>query len=180
MSRNTMISSDEADEKGLRLGREQGEALERTLRHMIDDVAEGGEEKLSGEYLVALAFEEAEGMYERRGEDLEWVEPSDENLHIEIAVRDPADGRFIPGLSVTVCVLDADGTEVGTHEHPLLWHPYLYHYGRNWKLPDRQPFTIRAKIEAPRFPRHDKKNGRRFLKGTEVEFTGIRVELGAE
>ena len=56
-----MVSSGEADKKGLQLGREQSEALECTLHHMIDDVAEGDAEKRSGEYLEALTFEKAEG-----------------------------------------------------------------------------------------------------------------------
>lgn len=180
MSADDLIVSEEADSTGLDLGRKQGEALKNTLLHMTRDIAEGGNEKRSGEYLVALAFEQAEGMYERRGNDLEWVPPKDENLHIEILVRDPADGRFIPGLKVTVTVLDRDGKEVGTHEQPLLWHPYLYHYGRNWTVPDRQPFTVRARIDPPDFPRHDKANGRRFVNGTEVEFTGVTAELGQD
>ncbi len=66
---------------------------------------------------------------------LVWREPGDENLHVEIAVRDGADGRFVPALRVTATLVDADGTELGEHEHPLLWHPMIYHYGRNWKVP---------------------------------------------
>ena len=107
-------ASDEGDRKGLELGRAQGEALTRTLEHMMDEVAHDGREVRAGEYLVAYAVEEAEGMYMPSASGLEWVEPEDENAHVEIAVRDPADGRLIPALQVEATVIGEDGTEHGT------------------------------------------------------------------
>lgn len=130
-----IMPSEEADEKGLELAKAQGEALTRTLRHMTGDVADDGREVEIGEYLVAYAVEKAEGMYVPQDDQLEWVDPGNENAHIEIAVRDAADGRLIPGLDVEVTVIAEDGREIGPHTQPLLWHPYLYHYGRNWELP---------------------------------------------
>lgn len=180
MDRNTLLPSGEGDRRGLELGREQGNALERTLRHMLADIAEGGEEREVGQYLVALAYEKAEGMYQWRDSHLEWIEPGDENVHLEVVVRDASDGRFIPGLDVIATILDRNGTEIGTHALPLLWHPYLYHYGRNWRLPDAAPFTVRIAFDAPKFPRHDKKNGRRFLEGATVEFTALKPKLGQD
>ncbi len=70
-----LVPSDEGDEKGLELGRAQGEALTRTLRHMTGEIAHDGREVQSGEYLVAYAVEEAEGMYVPDGDGLEWSEP---------------------------------------------------------------------------------------------------------
>lgn len=175
-----LVPSDEGDEKGLELGRAQGEALTRTLRHMTGEIAHDGREVQSGEYLVAYAVEEAEGMYVPDGDGLEWAEPTDENAHIEVAVRDAADGRLIPGLKVEATVIDARGEEVGTHELPLLWHPYLYHYGRNWTLPEDGRYTLKVRFGAPTFARHDRKNGRRFLKGAEVVFEDVRVKRGQD
>lgn len=91
-----LVPSDEGDEAGLELGRAQGEAMTPTLRHMIDDVAHDGGEQAAGEYLVAYAVEEAEGMYVPRNGRLEWQDPGEVNAHIEVAVRDAADGRLIP------------------------------------------------------------------------------------
>ncbi len=175
-----LVPSDEGDEKGLELGRAQGEALTRTLKHMTDEVAHDGREMRAGEYLVAYAVEEAEGMYMPGAGGLEWVEPEDENAHIEVAVRDPADGRLIPALQVEATVFDHDGAEIGTKSLPLLWHPYLYHYGANWKLPGSGTYTLCVRFAAPTFPRHDKKNGHRFLKGCEVTFEGVRVKAGQD
>jgi hypothetical protein len=128
-------SSDEADERQLALARAQGETYGEALMHMVQTVAEDGGEQAAGPYLVGYAVEEAEGMYEWTGDGLAWRDPGEENLHVEIAVRDAADGRFVPGLRVTVTLFDADGRELGTHEQPMLWHPMIYHYGRNWVCP---------------------------------------------
>jgi len=174
----SMSRSEEADARGLELGRRQGEALGETIRHMIGDIAQRGAEVRSGEYLVGYAVEKAEGVYVARGGKLQWEEPGEENLHIEAWVRDAADGRFLPGLKLRVSVTAEDGREIGTHEHPLLWHPYLYHYGRNWKLPADGRYRLKISFEAPGFPRHDRKNGKRFTSGCEVVFDDVKVETG--
>lgn len=119
-------------------------------------------------------------MWVPKGGDLEWSKPGDENAHIEVAVRDAADGRLIPGLQVEATVIDGDGNELGSHEMPLLWHPYLYHYGRNWRLPADGSYTLKVRFDAPTFARHDEKNGRRFLKGAEVTFENVRVKRGQD
>lgn len=175
-----LVPSDEGDRKGLELGRAQGDALTRTLRHMTDEIAHDGGEVQSGEYLIAYAVEEAEGMWVPAEGDLEWKEPEDENAHIEIAIRDAADGRLIPGLKVEATVVDGDGKEIGPHEMPLLWHPYLYHYGRNWTLPADGRYTLRVRFDPPTLARHDKKNGRRFLKGAEVIFENVTIRRGQD
>ncbi|MEJ2433382.1 MAG: hypothetical protein P8Y53_09515 [Pseudolabrys sp.] len=105
--------SDEGDKRGLALGRAEGEAFTRTLKHMLDDVAEGG-------------------------------------------------------------------GQVGTHRLPLLWHPYLYHYGRNWKIPGDGTYSLRVRFPAPQFHRHDKKNGNRFAEGADVTFKNVKLETGKE
>ena len=133
----------------------------------------------AGEYLVGYAVENAEGLYDYEGEkNLVWHEPRDENAHIEIVVCDAADRRFVPGLDVTVTVVDRTGHVVGTHLQPYLWHPWLYHYGRNWVLPGDGTYSLRVLIEPPRYSRHDKKNGKRFAEPVTLEFSDIRVKTG--
>ena len=169
--------SKEADKRGLELGREQGEAMTRTIRHMIHDVADCGGEIATGEYLIGFAVEEAEGVYELKDGELRWLAPEDENVHIEVSVQDKADGRFIPGLDVEVTVIAEDGREIGSHKHPFLWHPYLYHYGRNWRVPSSGNYRFRVRFDAPRFMRHDRANGRRFAKGAECQFDDVAIKL---
>ncbi len=175
-----LVPSDEGDRKGLELGRAQGEALTRTLKHMQDDIAHDGGEVQAGEYLVAYAVEEAEGMWMPKGGKLEWVEPDAENCHVEIAVRDPADGRLIPGLKIQAALLDSDGKTIQKQTLPLLWHPYLYHYGANFKAPGDGTYGLRVQFDAPDFMRHDEKNGRRFLEGCEVTFDTVKVKAGQD
>ena len=68
----------------------------------------------------------------------------------------------MPCLKVTGTLIDPDGNEVGTHEHELLWHPMIYHYGRNWTVPADGEYTLKVHIEPPTFMRHDEINGCRF------------------
>ncbi len=172
--------TDEASARQLDLARAQGETYGEALRHMTENVAHDGGEQQAGEYVIGYAVEEAEGMYEWSDGALEWREPGEENLHVEIAVRDAGDGRFVPGLRVTATLVDPGGNELGTHEHPLLWHPMIYHYGRNWTLPADGEYTLRVHVEPPRFMRHDKVNGCRFRDPVDVEFAGVQVERGQD
>jgi len=173
-----MAASDEADRPELKLARAQGEAYERALNYMVKKEAHGAERR-AGDYVVAYAVENAEGMYHREDGRLVWHNPTpDENAHVEVSVRDGADGRFIPGLTVVATLIGPDGQEIGTHEQPFLWHPWLYHYGRNWHVPASGTYTLRIHIEAPEFHRHDKENGTRYAEPAEVEFRDVKIKTG--
>ena len=173
-------TSSEADAKQLEFARRQGEAYRAALDHMAENVAHDGGMHPADQYLVAYAIEEAEGMFMWENGELHWHDPEEENLHVEIAVCDASDGRFVPGLKVTATLIDPDGNEVGTHEHELLWHPMLYHYGRNWKVPVDGEYTLKVHIDPPTFMRHDEINGRRFTQPVDTEFTGVKVERGQD
>lgn len=173
-----MESSEEAKKEQLQLAKEQGQAYKKALEHMANKEARG-ETKPAGNFKVSYAVEKAEGMYHQVDGDLVWHDPADgENVHIEIAVQDGADLRFIPGLSVYATVVDKDENVVGTHQQPFLWHPWLFHYGRNWELPGEGEYTIRVHIDAPTFMRHDKKNGKRYAEPVDVEFTNVKIKTG--
>ncbi len=171
-------TTSEATSKQLDLARAQGEAYGQALRHMTDEVAHDGGEQRIGDYIVGYAVEEAEGMYEWAQGDVVWRKPGEDNAHIEVAVRDAGDGRFVPGCTVTVTLTDPDGNDVGTHVQPLLWHPMIYHYGRNWKLPVDGTYRLHVHIDPPTFMRHDEVNGRRFLEAVDVDFDGVKIKRG--
>jgi uncharacterized protein involved in high-affinity Fe2+ transport len=172
--------SSEADAKQLELAREQGKSYRKALEYMAEEVAHDGGMQPAGEYLVGYAVEEAEGMYMWEDGKLDWHDPEDENLHVEIAVCDASDGRFVPGCTVTGTLIDPDGNEVGTHEHELLWHPMIYHYGRNWEVPADGDYTLKVRIDPPTFMRHDEINGCRFKEPVETTFKGVKVERGQD
>jgi hypothetical protein len=170
--------TDEASQEQLDAARAQGEAYGKALGIMTQKVADDGGEQRAGDYLIGYAIEKAEGMYVFRDGRLEWMEPEEENVHVEVAVRDAGDGRFVPCLNVTATLIASDGDEVGTYRQPMLWHPMLYHYGRNWKVPGDGKYTLRVRVDPPEFMRHDEVNGCRFVDVVECEFTGVQVKTG--
>jgi hypothetical protein len=172
--------TDEATAEQLEYAREQGDAYQSALELMVNKIAQTGGEVHTGDYLIGFAVEEAEGLYTLDDDGLQWHAPQDENAHIEVAVRDAADGRFIPGLDIRVTVIDADGKDLGTYPHQLVWHPMIYHYARNWALPGDGTYTIRVEFPPPTFMRHDRTNGRRFLEPGSAEFTGVQIATGQD
>ncbi|PSN17885.1 hypothetical protein C7271_15410 [filamentous cyanobacterium CCP5] len=67
-----MKSSDEATSEQLDLAKQQGQALQKALDHMVQKVAYDAGEQPAGEYLMAYAVEEAEGMHQLQGGELVW------------------------------------------------------------------------------------------------------------
>lgn len=168
-------ASDAADQEQLRLAQMQGDAFQQAVDRLMNHAAHGAERRV-GEYLIGYAVESAEGMYRVRDGQLEWQEPRHEHAHINIVVRDGTDGRFLPGLTVYATLIDDNGATIGCHQQPFVWHPWLYHYGRNWRVPGAGAYTLRVRVEMPDFSRHDKVYGRRFAQPVEVAFRSIWIE----
>lgn len=156
----------------------QGDAYGRALSLMTAAIADDGGEQQAGDYLIGYAVTDAEGLYEWVDGQLEWREPADANMHLKISVRDADDGRFVPGLRVLATLIDPDGMNIGTHEQPLLWHPMLYHYGRNWVVAVGGEYMLRVHVAPPRFSRQDDVNGLRFMDPVTVDFDCIKVGRG--
>jgi|AntRauTorcE11898_2_1112593.scaffolds.fasta_scaffold00035_5 hypothetical protein len=77
----TLSTSDEVDERRLELAARAGDAYQAALSYMVEEVAETGASQEIGDYRVAFAQEEAEGMYVRDANgDLEWREPDDDTV----------------------------------------------------------------------------------------------------
>ncbi len=173
--------SDEADTRQLDMARKEGDAYRHSLDYMANDVADSGAHKRAGDYVVAYAQERAEGMYRLAGEGvLEWTEPTDQNCHLEISVSDAGDGRFIPYLDIEAKLTASDGRVIGPFTVPFLWHPGLYHYGRNIRVPGDGRYTLDVHIAPPDFMRHDKVNGRRYARSVDVRFTDVPINTGRE
>jgi hypothetical protein len=173
--------SDEADKQQLRMAHEEGKAYQKSLHYMVEQVADGGGTQRAGEYIVGWAQERAEGMWHLHDGKLIWHEPPPgDNCHLEISVADAADERFIPYLDVRATLIAKDGAEIGPFEIPFVWHPGLYHYGRNLQVPGEGAYTLRVHIAPPTFMRHDHHNGRRNADPVEVVFSDIQVKPGRE
>jgi uncharacterized protein involved in high-affinity Fe2+ transport len=167
--------SDEATAAQLKLAKAQGDAYAKALAAM--DKESGAQTQRAGDYEIAVVAERAEGMYHASGGQLQWMEPEHDNVHFEVAVRDAADGRFIPGLTVRIHVDKTDGGHVGAGELPFIWHPWLYHYGQNWWVPGEGDYRVQVRVEPPTWHRHDKTNGLRYQEPVQVEFT-VNVQPG--
>lgn len=172
------VVSDEATQGGLKHAMQEGEAFQSTLAYMLENVVDTGGSQRSRDYIISYAYEEAEGLYHYESGNLAWHEPENENLHVEVVVCDAGDGRFIPCLNIFATLINADGREIGTREQPFLWHPTMYHYGRNWTVPGDGIYHLRVRVEPPTFSRHDKVNGKRYTEPIEVEFRDTKVKTG--
>lgn len=171
--------SEEVDDRQLELARKAGDAYQEALEYMVTEVANTGDKREAGDYMVGFAQEEAEGLYAVTDDgDLEWRPPDEENCHVEIAVCDADDGRFLPEVDVEVTVLDADDDLVTTFAPSFLWHPGLFHYGANVTLPDDGEYTLTVHVEPPTFHRHDEANGDRYADTVEVSFEDVHLETG--
>ena len=180
MSSNQQLrTSKETDERHIELAREAGDAYQRAADHMIEQVAETGAKTEVGDYIVGFAQEKAEGLYRMRDGELTWEEPSEsQNCHLEVMVASAAEGRFLPGMTVRATLTDAQGDEVGPKEIPFVWHPGVYHYGRNLELPGEGTYTITVEVEPATFPRHDRENGNRYAEPVEVKFEDVQIKTG--
>jgi hypothetical protein len=158
----------------------QGDAYGGALALMTGTTAHDGGERQAGDYLIGYAVAAAEGAYEWVDGELEWRDPVEENIHLRISVRDAGDGRFVPGLRVVATLADPDGAEIGPHEHPLVWHPVLYHYGRNWLVASDGEYILRIEVDPPRFLRQDDVNGLRFMDAVAVEFPCVNIRRGRQ
>ena len=151
----------------------QATERERTTLRPSD---EANAEQIKLSKAQGTAFQRA--LDHMRNGQLEWRDPQNENAHVEVVVRDAADGRFLPGLTVYATLIDHNGIEIATHQQPFLWHPWLYHYGRNWRVPGNGTYTLRVRIEPPEFMRHDKTNGKRFAEPVELAFDDVTIQTG--
>ncbi|MGA7668998.1 MAG: iron transporter [Nitrolancea sp.] len=165
-----MVPSMEATKEQLQRAKEQGDVYGNALAAMQEETGQLAVER-AGDYEIGATVEEAEGLYQLENNEFRWISPEGENAHLEIVVRDAADGRFIPGLDVRATLFTSDGKEVGTHQMPFLWHPMLYHYGLDWKIPAEGDYRVHVRVEPPTFMRHDYKNGKRYGKPEEVDLT---------
>ncbi len=163
------VPSDEATADQLAIAQAEGAAYGRALAAMAQQAEV--RTQTAGQYEVSLVAEPAEGLYQVTGGKPAWTEPGDANAHLEVAVRDAGDGRFVPGLTISLALQAPDGSPVATQTMPFVWHPWLYHYGLNWTVPGAGDYTATVRIEPPDFARHDQQNGDRYADPVELTFS---------
>lgn len=164
------------------LARAQGNSIERALSTMLTGVAVDGGERRVGDYLVAFAVEYAEGFWGPAHGGLEYDYGAEEsaahNAHVEVAVRDAATGRLLPDLDVDAA-LSLEGERVGSKRQALMWHPWLYHYGENWRVPkSARAYRLDVSWSASRCVSRFSAEEAPSLRGASASFEGIHIEAG--
>jgi hypothetical protein len=59
-----------------------------------------------------------------------------------------------------------------------MWHPWIHHYGRNWRVPHAGDYRLQVHVDPPSWPRGDRQSGRRFVQPIDVVFDGVHVFTG--
>jgi hypothetical protein len=162
------------------LAHRQGEAYRASYEKLMAEDPHAETE--AGDYRITASFEPAEGMY-GMGSDgtLEWLTPDGgDNQHFEVIVRDREDGRFVPYLDVHLRLLDAADTTVVDTIVPFIWHPFVYHYGIDGKIPAEGDYTAQVIIPAPRFHRHDEVRGKRYEHTVTARLGPVHLKPGTK
>jgi hypothetical protein len=136
-----------------------------------------GEKKISGDYEITYRIGPAKGLYEFSAGKLEWKEPAEENLHVDLMIKDAHDGRFVPGLHVVATLLDGKGAQAASNHLPFVWHPQESHYGSNMKVPKSGDYLLQVHVYPATFVRADKEQGKRFVADVHVSFENVRIEV---
>ena len=175
------LSEQRLDEQAA-LAKAQGAAYGRTMTEAMFTQAVDGKTVEAPPYQVACAIEYSEGYWHYHDGKFAYFlraeESAERNAHVEIAPRDQATGRFISDLKVAATVLEEKGTPLGTQAEPLMWHPWLYHYGENWRVPrSAKTYRVKAHFDAPAFRRYGKQ-GAAIGPAGNVEFTGVTMKTG--
>lgn len=139
--------------------------------------AGGREKKTAGDYEMSYTVEPAKGLYEFSSGKLEWKEPSEENVHLDVYVNDAKNGRFVPGLHVVASLIDSRGGQAASSYLPFVWHPERYHYGANVKVPQSGEYLLQVHVSPATFTRADKEEGKRFAADVHLSFDGVRIDL---
>jgi hypothetical protein len=165
------------------LKRAQNAALEQTIRAMQKQANDGGSQR-ARDYDVVYAVEYAEAYWQPSGTALRYTIENEQstkyNAHVEAAPRDAFTGRFLPGLRVEATVEREDGAPISTHDVPLMWHSWLYHYGENWRVPGSGDYKLRLRFDPPSAPRYGKESGRRMTEAADLTFDHVSFIAGVK
>lgn len=160
----------------IELANQQGKSYQNAVDYLKKIVSSYQEEKVD-DYIITVCAEEAEGLYQLEDGELEWQDPKEGlNSHIEIIVQDADDKRFIPELNVHATLFTKDKEIIQEKYHPFLWHPYVFHYGANWRIPAEGEYWVELKISAPRFHRHDVVKGKKYPRMINITLGPLKME----
>lgn len=184
-----------AEEQETTLVRAQGDTYHQTTLAMYAQATDG-KDKALGEYHVGYAIEYAEAYWTfpedgHGGQTARASQPpgklrftsevetsSEQNGHVEVAVLEARTGRFLPGLHVVGTLTEANGHSLGTQGIPFMWHPWLYHYGENWRVPGKGTYHLHVHAEAPPYRRYGRETGLALTSAIDTDFDDVTIRPG--
>lgn len=180
LAKNKPLS--EAMEQQQEIAELPGDAYAHTLKDMFKQATDG-KDVTAGDYFVAYAVEYAEGWWLYKGDKFRYAAENDvsgkTNSHVEVAVCDAKTKRFMHELDVTATVSDAQGNKVGSMNEPFMWHPWLYHYGENWRMPSAgKHYKLHVHFEPPAYRRYGKTYGKQFTQPGDIDFKDVVIKTG--
>jgi len=171
----------EAMEAQHALSKKAGDAYSNTLQEMYSQANDGRDTTLN-DYVIAYAIEYAEGYWHYEKDKFRYMQENDmsgkTNAHVEVSVRDAQTGRFMHNLDVTSTLTSEDGKTVDTMKEPFMWHPWLYHYGENWRVPKAGNYNLHIHFLPPAYHRYGKTDGKQFTHAVDIDFKNIIVKTG--
>lgn len=158
-------------------------ALEDTIKAMWAQASSGGETRQDG-MIVTYAIEYAEAFwtFSPSGSFRYTVEnesSNEKNAHLEVAPRDPRTGRFIPAATVTTRTIGPGGGSP-RQDTPMLWHSWLYHFGKNVRVPHSGRYTLEVTVTPTPVPHYGRATGNTWWSPVSVSFPGATIKTGGK
>ena len=179
LSQLPLLSKNMEAQQGL--ATKAGEAYSNTLQAMYKQ-ANDGRDTTSGDYFMAYAIEYSEGYWYEKNDKLIYKTDnelsSQTNGHVEVSVRDAKTGRFLHNLNVTASLYGPKGGKIGSKTEMFMWHPWLYHYGENWRVPKGGNYQLKVHIEPPAYRRYGQTLGNQFAQPLNITFNNITIKAG--
>lgn len=158
-----------------------GKGYKNTMDVMFKQ-ANDGRDTTTGDYRVAYALEYSEGYWYSKKSKFVYKMDNElsavDNAHLEIVARDNLTGRFLHDLNVTATLYDKASRKIGTKAEMFMWHPWLYHYGENWRVPKAGAYGLHVHIDPPPYRRYGKNFGKLLTKPVDLDFAGIQIKTG--
>ena len=164
---------------GAALARSEGGASDRSLTELLRSAGVSGSQARSGDYRVTVLVQRPRGLWQVRDGGLRYVDP-DGNAgpaaHIDVVVQEAASGRFVQDLKLRATILDSRRKKTGSYTLPMMWHPWMNHYGLTVSVPASGRYSIRVRAVAPAFRRYGGGAAKQFNRPLDVTVHGVRLQ----
>ena len=156
-------------------------ALEDTIKTMWAQASSGGEQQAGG-IIVTYAIEYAEAFwrFSPSGKFRYTIENealNAENAHLEIAPRDPRTGRYVPAARVTTETIGPGGGNP-RQDTPQLWHSWLYHFGKNVRVPRSGKYRLDVTVTPTPVAHYERQTGDAWWDPVSVSFADAEIKTG--